>query len=349
MKNKGPWRITFDTNPDDCNLHCIMCEEFSEFSSIKELRVLPNGVKRRRMSVDLIEKTLEEVKAYGSVKEIIPSTMGEPLMYKEFEKIISLCESYQVMLNLTTNGTFPRNGAKKWAEMIVPIGSDVKISWNGVTKETSEQVMKGIDFDQNIKNLKEFLNIRDQIYREGGNYCSVTLQYTFMEINSQELPELVKFAAKLGIDRIKGHHLWAHFDEIKDQSMRRSSESIDKWNKIVKEIQKNVEKYRRPDGSRVKLDNIYLLNPATSSVELMKDSVCPFLGREAWVAWDGRFNPCCAPDEQRKELGFFGNLNEASFSEIWEGDNYKDLVENYLDHPLCKGCNMRRPEGDIHA
>ncbi len=28
-KKEGPWRITFDTNPDNCNLKCIMCEEHS--------------------------------------------------------------------------------------------------------------------------------------------------------------------------------------------------------------------------------------------------------------------------------------------------------------------------------
>ena len=31
----GPWRITFDTNPDDCNLRCIMCECFSPYSPVK--------------------------------------------------------------------------------------------------------------------------------------------------------------------------------------------------------------------------------------------------------------------------------------------------------------------------
>ena len=30
--NSFPWRITFDTNPDDCNLQCLMCEEHSPFS-----------------------------------------------------------------------------------------------------------------------------------------------------------------------------------------------------------------------------------------------------------------------------------------------------------------------------
>ena len=37
-----------------------------------------------------------------------------------------------------------------------------------------------------------------------------------------------------------------------------------------------------------------------------EDSVCPFLGQEAWVNHAGRFDPCCAPDEQRKALGSFG-------------------------------------------
>lgn len=31
--NTAPWRITFDTNPDDCNLRCIMCEEHSIYST----------------------------------------------------------------------------------------------------------------------------------------------------------------------------------------------------------------------------------------------------------------------------------------------------------------------------
>jgi hypothetical protein len=34
----GPWRITFDTNPDDCNLHCIMCEEHSPYSDLQAER-----------------------------------------------------------------------------------------------------------------------------------------------------------------------------------------------------------------------------------------------------------------------------------------------------------------------
>ena len=36
--HSAPWRITFDTNPDDCNLRCIMCEEHSIYSKSQEER-----------------------------------------------------------------------------------------------------------------------------------------------------------------------------------------------------------------------------------------------------------------------------------------------------------------------
>ena len=40
----------------------------------------------------------------------IPSTMGEPLMYKHFPEIIEICRTNNVRMNLTTNGTFLGRG-----------------------------------------------------------------------------------------------------------------------------------------------------------------------------------------------------------------------------------------------
>ena len=65
---KGPWRITFDTNPDQCNIHCIMCEEHSKHN-------LSKGDMNRIMDFHIIEDVIEDAVGYG-LKEIIPSTMG---------------------------------------------------------------------------------------------------------------------------------------------------------------------------------------------------------------------------------------------------------------------------------
>lgn len=337
----GPWRITFDTNPDDCNLKCIMCEEHSIYSSCQTKRK-EEGKPRRRMDIDLIRKVLEESKG-SPLREIIPSTMGEPLLYRHFNEIIDLCHEYNVKLNLTTNGTFPKYGAIEWAKRIVPIGSDVKISWNGATKQTSELIMIGSNFEKRVQNVKDFIRVRDEVAASGGNFCRMTFQLTFIEIGLEELPDVIRLAASLGVNRVKGHHLWVFTEEMQKESLRRSKDSIHRWNAVVEKALDSAENFRLPNGEKVILENIYHLDESAAD-ELIPDGVCPFLGEEAWVSSEGRFNPCCAPDKERLKLGEFGNLNNASIDEIWNGSNYQELKKNYLKHSVCKGCNMRKKQ-----
>ncbi len=339
-ERSGPWRITFDTNPDDCNLHCIMCEDHSPYSLTQTDR-RKAGRPKRRMGIDLIRRVMEESRGTGLL-EIIPSTMGEPLLYRHFDEILDLCAEYGVKLNLTTNGTFPKWGARAWAERIVPVTSDVKVSWNGATKATHENVMLGSTWETVLENVRTFIGVRDAHAGRGGNRCRVTFQVTFMEINVSELPGIVKLAADLGVDRVKGHHLWVHFTQMRHQSMRRSPEAIARWNAIVDSAYEVAERHRLPSGDRVLLENIFRLD-GNGEGDIAPDGECPFLGQEAWVASDGRFNPCCAPDALRRTLGYFGSVNDMSLYDIWESAEYRDLQANYMKNALCQGCNMRKP------
>ena len=212
MITSGPWRITFDTNPDDCNMFCIMCEEHSEYSQLRKERIVSRRP-HRRMDISIIRKTVRQMSSRG-LEEIIPSTMGEPLLYEYFTEILEICKKYNVKMNLTTNGTWPGLGPGKWANLICPVTSDVKISWNGASSSVQEGIMKGSRFEKRVKDLTEFISVRDKLAAIGENRCRITLQITFMESNLTELPDIVKMAVSLGVDRVKGHHLWAHFPEI---------------------------------------------------------------------------------------------------------------------------------------
>ncbi len=336
----GPWRITFDTNPDDCNLHCIMCEEHSPFSSLQSQR-RAEGRPPRRMPVEMIRRVVADAAKRG-LREIIPSTMGEPLLYEHFEEIIALCREFNVRLNLTTNGTFPRLGARRWAELIVPVTSDTKISWNGATEHTQQAIMRGAKWKRVVDNLREFIAVRDEAANRGENRCRVTMQLTFLESNLAEIPAIVRLAAGLGVDRVKGHHVWAHFSELKTLNLRRNGDSIRRWNETVLAARAAAAKTPLPNGKPVLLENFHLLDE--SGVESSpRISRCQFLGREAWVSAEGRFNPCCAPDAQRRTLGEFGNLNEQTFGEIWDSPAYRHLVATYHSRPLCQQCTMRQP------
>jgi glycosyltransferase involved in cell wall biosynthesis/MoaA/NifB/PqqE/SkfB family radical SAM enzyme len=340
-KPSGLWRITLDTNPEDCNLNCIMCEEHSKHSDFINQLYENTGIKRRRMPFTTVERIFSQAAELG-VKEIIPSTMGEPLLYKQIEGIFKLSETTGIKINLTTNGTFPKKTVEEWAEIIVPNTTDVKISWNGSTQATSESIMEGLDFKVALKKLRDFVRHRDRIFQQTGNYCSVTLQLTFIENNMHELAEIVKLAAGLNIDRVKGHHLWAHFAEIKELDMRRSDESIRRWNDYVDEARHAAKTNRRPNGKPVRLENIEKLSGKGQHV-VPEDHECPFLGRELWVSATGKISPCCAPDDLRQQLGDFGNIGETSIQNVFQSEQYQKLCRDYKSRSLCSNCTMRKP------
>ena len=64
-----------------------------------------------------------------------------------------------------------------------------------------------------------------------------------MQNNMHELVDIIKLAAELGVDRVKGHQLWDHFDEIKALSMKVTPESVKQWNSYVKEAHVAAETF----------------------------------------------------------------------------------------------------------
>eukprot|EP00741_Cyanophora_paradoxa_P003860 tig00000718_g3754.t1 len=338
---EGPWRVTLDTNPDDCNLHCEMCECFSPHSDVWRER-LASGRPPRRASFHMVARVLEECAGRG-LREVIPSTMGEPLLWDGFPALLALCARLRLKLNLTTNGTFPGRGAEAWARDIVPVASDIKARraaargpWPGAGRRATACTGAA-------QNLRTLLRVRDEHAREHPEQrCTVTLQCTFMEGNLAELPALVRLAADLGVDRVKGHHLWAHFGEIAGQGLR-TAEAAPRWNAVAAECRALAAGARhRATGLPLRLDNFDDLDPARPR-ERGEEDVCPFLGREAWVSAEGRFDPCCAPDAERAGLGYFGNVADGGLLRLWGAPVYRRLVADYRSRPLCRTCTLRRP------
>ncbi len=324
----GPWRITFDTNPDSCNLHCIMCEEHSEYRKNK-------GTETRIMDPDIISKVISNAAPHG-LKEIIPSTMGEPLLYKYFDTLIEMAKKNDLKINLTTNGTFPGRGVKQWGKQILPLASDVKVSINGSTKLINESIMKGIDHQEILENIKRLLEIRDHVRESGMNLPTITFQVTFMKRNIEDLTSLLQLAIDLEVDRFKGHHLWITWPELEEQSLTSDFHSRTQWNIKVNQLEEIA-------GNRIKLANISKVPVKKKSTLLPEEYVCPFAGKEAWISWDGTFNVCCAPDELRKKFGYFGNVNTTPFMELWKSEKYQSFVKKAGKNKICRNCNMRIP------
>ncbi len=294
------------------------------------------------MGVALALRVVEEARLDG-LREVIPSTLGEPLLWRGLDALVDLCAALGVALNVTTNGTFPVRGARAWAERIVPVASDVKISWNGATAATAESIMAGLDFEAAVENVLTFAAIRDERARAGRRRCRLSFQVTAQEGNLGEIPSIVRLGARLGVDRVKLNHLQIRFPSLAPLSLRRSAEAIGRWNAAVRAARRAAGEARRADGRTVELANAVELAP--DPLAPAPRGPCPFLGREAWVLWDGRFAPCPHPGAARGELGDFGSAAERALRELWEGADYQSLSAGYEAHPVCRVCPFRRPGG----
>lgn len=336
----GFWRLTLDTNPDFCNLACVMCEDHSPHVDRKARRRA--GLLRPMMPRAMMESAIRDAARMG-IREIIPSTMGEPLLYPHFPRMLALCEEHGLKLNLTTNGTFPgpagQDNAALWARRVLPVASDVKISWNGAKAATQAAIMIGAPLDTQIINARSFIGVRDEM--EGPDRPTVTMQLTFMRQNLAEISDMVRLAAELGFDRVKGHQLWAHFEALASEDLRSSAETAAAWNEVVLRCEAIVDTHVAAGGRPLRLDNFHPLSTETPDLAA---GDCPFLGRELWLDPKGRLNVCCAPDAQRRALGDFGTLEDAPLAELVRSEAYAALLRNWRDHPLCEGCGMRRPD-----
>lgn len=321
----SPWRMTFITNPDKCNLHCKMCDTFSDDN---RNRLKTNH--RPELDFSVIEKTVSRLSHHG-LREIIPSTMGEPLLYSHFEELIELCKTNGVKMNLTTNGTFPKGGVEFWSPRLLEVISDVKFSLNGIDPKINGSIMCGADTEKQLANIAYYLDLRDKM--NCASSSTVTLQCTFMKSNLYELKNIIRWAIDHGADRVKGHHLWKTADSLESELLR-TKENAPLWNEVCAECHKIA------DG-KIKLENFTPINLDTPET-VSGDTFCQFLGKELWVEYDGSYQICCCPSEVRKAFGDFGNIHTLSPLAMWNGQKYRDFIANWGYSENCKMCNMRR-------
>jgi MoaA/NifB/PqqE/SkfB family radical SAM enzyme len=293
------------------------------------------------MDPALALRALREAAAAG-VTEVIPSTMGEPLLWDGMDLLVDACAELGLRLNVTTNGTFPRRGAAGWAERLVPVASDVKLSWNGASAATAESIMRGLDFDAALAGVRAFLAVRDALARPGRR-CRLSFQVTAQERNAGELADIVRLAASLGVERVKVNHVQPRFPGLAERSMRRSAGAVRRWNAAVHAAHDAAEGVRLPSGQRVLLENFVPLAEEPAAPAPMAQ--CRFVGREAWLHADGRFAPCPHPAAARGELGDFAALGDRSLAELWSGERFRRFVATWEEHPVCRTCPLRRPGG----
>jgi MoaA/NifB/PqqE/SkfB family radical SAM enzyme len=256
-----------------------------------------------------IEKYAAERDVSGKrlLREVIPSTMGEPLLYSHFDELLKLCRAMGLPLNLTTNGTFPGKWGREDAMGVLLCSCrDIKVSYLA-----SEQ------FDGWKANVEKLVRLRDKLREKAdcamgadadcvgtaeSRVATVSLQVTLHKKNLQDVPELVSWASANGIDRIKWNKVV--FLSTASQSLREMYALDDALlDSLRNEFRSGVF-----SASNVKHEGSLFFNDSADICAVGgKCESCPFAD-EVWVWPDGHEDHCPNPERRYVIPGMTGNL-----------------------------------------
>ncbi len=270
------------------------------------------------MEKELFDSVVEQL--FPTLVEMHPTNIGEPLMWPFFRYMCECMNDYGVLLDLTTNGTLLSG---KNIDAIENIARDVKISFDGAKKETYERIRSGAIFEKVCDNTHELVDrIKNKYHR-----C-ISFQMTLMKSNYQELPDLIRLADSLGVNKVKAYHLFSFDPELDKESLMYHMQDYNLILKKSTELGKEL-------GIQLEL--------AEPSIEdkhghHLKPSFCHLPWYESWIDIDGAVYPCHSNGNLN-----IGNIKEVKFLEIWNGHFYRQIRRAIKKRePVwnCKGCGM---------
>lgn len=293
-------RLTLVTNPDVCNLRCPLCF-LNQRGRTFGMGEMPWSV--AKAAVDEFWNAANDG-VVGGLREIIPSTMGEPLLYSQFNELVNYCEKIGVPLNITTNGSFVNSwGTDAGMVRLLRACSDIKVSCMGFDERTFDEMMPGLTFARWRKNVERLCvlkksSVEKNCVEETSRIATVSLQVTLHRGLISAAPEILKWAENIGINRVK----WNLPVFLECAAGLRSRYGLDST--VIAELRSVLRSAKvRSEGSLFfDRSEETLRGPAMAEIQ---EDVCEFFKDEIWVMPDGSKQRC--PNPERR----FGNPNSA--------------------------------------
>ncbi len=287
------------------------------------------GYKTRTLEKDLLISRVEEMAQRG-VKSIMYAGEGEPLLHRHIGDIIVRTQKAGIDVALTTNAVALNEhllhealGSITW----------IKASVNAGTKESYSAIhkTKADDFDRVFRNLAKAAELK-----QANRYkCAIGVQMVLLPENEHEAVALATRAKEAGADYTVIKPYSQHLMSL--TTMAKGYKDYDYGHVLPLE-----EQLQALETDRFKV--IFRRRTMEKLIENdRRYSVCqatPFFW--AYVMASGDVYGCSAYLEDQRFC--YGNINERSFTDIWEGEARRrnfEFVLHELNISECRqNCRM---------
>ncbi len=312
-----PWRLfkretvpflpaTVDIEPiNACNFACDHCQ------------VTHWQRETTRLSPERLSGMLRQFRRLRYVKL---QGMGEPLLNRRLVEMLEDCERQGIKATVVTNGSVHTDAiAKRLARLRRTV---ILFSVDGATAETFEAVRVNGKFDAVVAHIDALVRLR-------GNrpWPRIEINTVATARNLHELPDIVRLAKRLGVDRLT---ISTTLTDWGEPAMRRLIAPIDvsRASAAVDDVLRMVDE--AAGRFRVHVSHGVRYSPSNR---------CPWPWSGAFVAADGDVVPCCVVGNS--EVAKMGNLHEEPMREIWNNRHYQSLRRRIANDDVpdyCRTC-----------
>ncbi len=287
-----------------CNHRCIFCA------------VDYTGYQPDRINSNILLHNLKELAPRG-VKSIIYAGEGEPLLHKEAPDIINQTKYFGIDVAMSTNGVLLTPEVSR--ECLKSL-TWVRFSTAGITNETYDKIQRGKqgDLSKVLFNMEEAVKVKKE------QHLDVTLgvQLLLLPDNKNEIVQMGNELKKIGVD----------YFTIKPFSQHPQSQQILQVDyKEMLELESEVKELQTEEYK------VYFRAHSMKKLECRRGyKHCWALPFMVYIDAKGNLWPCIVFMGEDKLK--YGNLNEESFVDIWEGKHRREIIDYFMNMDLEKNC-----------
>lgn len=288
-RGENPAPVTVEIDPSNkCNHKCDWCVSMLAHTG-------------ENLGFDRFTALVDEIKDMGS-KSVVLKGGGEPTVHPRFNDMLAMLRDAGLSIGLITNGSMPRAGTR---EAILDQVDWVRVSLDAATPQTHESIHVSKDFSKIIENISWIAQRAERTL--------VGINFVAEPRNHHEIVTFTEMARDLGVAYVS---LRCVFDprsplpeDIRDSMLEKAG--------LASELQTETFRVMQGNLTRAYVD---------------ADPLAPFpyercLGPNmvGVVGAEGEVYACCFL-RGNKDFSF-GNINEQSFREVWDGEHRKEIMD----------------------